>query len=380
MDSVPDFLKRASDRNGFIRERYEEKKIANDFSNIVIMPFFGDIRSLTIMSSYLLNRYRTEVKNSKYFILASWAGYQGLFPYVDEYWAINDEAYIKRFYEKAEGYRNTSDMNTIYNRNINEFFREVIDPQKVFAYYNNGFTNEFFEKFNTPKRFLPFVPSSSILGKDFNKDLISKPGMKVFLHPSFFANQWQNGRCRNVSVKKEFWISLAEYLLSHNYYPVVWQNYLSHDISQELAGKVTFLAETDIIRVLAAMRSTGCVLDVFNSISKLAIMARCPFIAVDERSRYWNMKDYEIDDLSAYAIPKDYIFTFSTIISEGNLFHWSQDIFQSIVRKLDNFVPMIDRESLPSTGESIEVVPYKTFVRKKENKRIGTRFIKVLRD
>ena len=144
MNSVADFLKRAADRNGFSRERFEERKIPTDHNNLIVMPFFGDLRSMVVMSSLLLHRYRQEVKNSKYFILASWPGFQGLFPYVDEYWSTNDEAHLKRFYEQSEGLRNKSDMTTIYLRNLNEFFREVFDCNEIAPYYQNGFTNKFF--------------------------------------------------------------------------------------------------------------------------------------------------------------------------------------------------------------------------------------------
>ena len=88
LNAVADFLSRASDRNGFIRERFEERKIPTDHSSLIIMPFFGDLRSSCILSSLLLQRYREETKGSKYFIFASWPGFQGLYPYVDEYWAI----------------------------------------------------------------------------------------------------------------------------------------------------------------------------------------------------------------------------------------------------------------------------------------------------
>jgi hypothetical protein len=380
MSSVIDFLRRASDRNGFTRERFEDRKAPTDYSNLVVMPFFGDMRSIMVMSSLLLQRYRQEVKNSKYFILASWPGFQGLFPYVDEYWSISDQAHIKKFYEQSDGFRNKSDLTTIYIRNLNEFFREVVDYKDLSPYYQNGFTNSFFEKFGTTKRFLPFVPSSTALGKDFNRDLSMKAGYKIFIHPSIFAKQWHIGRSQNIRTKREFWTELVETLLSNNYVPVIWQNYLSYDISQEFVGRCIFIGESDVVQTLSAMRTTGCVLDVFNSISRLAILARCPFLAVDERSRYTNLKEYEIDDLCAFNIPKEYIFTFSTIISDGNAYSWNQDIFQSILKRLDVFLSNLNRDEWPSTGEVTEVVPYKNHVRNNERIKLGTKFLKITRD
>ena len=380
MNQIIDFLKRSAERNGFNRDRYEENKIPTDHANIVVVPFFGDLRSMVVMSSFLLHRYRQEFKNSKYFILASWPGYQGLFPYIDEYWSVTDEAHFKSFYEQSEGFRNKSDMATIYLRNFNEFFQDVVDYKEFVQFYQNGITNLFFEKFITTKRFFPFIPSSMTIGRDFNKELSTRAGYKIFIHPSIFAKQWNVGSSKNIRTKKEFWVELIEKLIEKNYVPVVWQNNLSYDISQDFVGRCLFVVEKDIVRVLSAMRATGCVLDIFNSLSRLSLLARCPFVCVDERSRYQNLKEYEIDDLCGVGIPHEYIFTFSTIVSNGNSYYWNQDIFQSILMKLEKFLPTLDRNEWPSTGESIQVVPYKSFVRTNNRIKIGAKLLKITRD
>jgi hypothetical protein len=380
MSEVSAFLKRAADRNGFYRERFSESKIPTDHSSLVIMPFWGDLRSMCVLSSLLMHRYRTEAKGSKYLILASWPGFQGLFPYVDEYWSMTDEAHLKRFYEQSEGLRNKSDLATVYLRNLNEFFRDVVDYRELNIYYQNGLTNIYFERFKETQRFLPFIPSAAVLGKEFSRELATKPGYKVFIHPSLFTKQWHMGKSQNARSKREFWVDLVEKLLKSNYVPVIWQNYLSHDISQEFIDRAIFIGEKDIVQVLAAMRATGCVLDIFNSLSRVAILARCPFICIDERTRYSHQKEYEIDDLCGLNVPREYIFTFSTIVTDGNPNNWENDIFQSIVHKLDNFIPKLDRDTWPSTGETLETVSYKKLVRTTDAKKLGTRLLRVPKD
>lgn len=378
--SVVDFLKRACERNGFARERFEEKNIPTDYSSLVIMPFFGDYRGLFVLSSLVLHRYRRENKGSKYFIVCSWPGFQGLFPYVDEYWALTDEPQMKRFYQDADNLRNRSDLATIYLRNLNEFFRDVVSWRDLDAYYDYGFKQGFFDEFDTVKRFLPFVPSAAIMGKEFNRQLTTRPGYKVFLHPTVYARKWANGRTHQATAKKEFWVELTEHLLHEGFVPVIWQNYLTYDLSGDFTDKCIFIGDRDISRVMAGMRATGCVLDIFNGISRLAIAARCPFLVVDERSRYAGVKEYEVDDLCAYNLPREYIFSFSTIITDGFAFSWKHDIFQSIVRKLNSFLPDLDRDTWPSTGELLEDVPYKEYVREIKKKHLGTRLLKITRD
>lgn len=377
MNNVFDFLRRAADRNSLRRERYEESKVPTDFANICVFPFFGDHRSLFILSSLLLHKFKEQHKASKYLVLVSWPGYQSLFPYANEYWSPIDTGQIKRFYSMAEGFKNTSDMATIYTRNLHEFFRDVADTNILKFYYENGCKQELLKN---SKYFLPFVPSSAILGKEFAKQLAGKAGFKIFFSPTTYCKRWDSGRAKNYSVKKEFWVELVEKLLSNNYVPVIWQNDLTYDLSQDYVDKCLFINDPDVSKILSAMRATGCVLDVFNGLSRLAIAARCPFLAVDERSRYNNLKEYEIDDICASSLPKQYIFTFSTIITDGLVHNWQNDILQNIVKRLDSFLPSLDRDEWPSTLETFNHFDYKDAVREIERKKLGTRLLRVIRD
>ena len=377
MITVSDHLKKFVEQNNYVRERFEQRKIPTDFSNITVMSVFGDIKGMCVLSALLLQRYREECKNSKYFILLSWPGFQSLFPYVDEYWSISEESNLKKFYEQSEGLKNKSDFSTVVTRNLNEAFRDVINEKEVLPFYKNGLTNSFFEKFTTTKRFMPFVPSSSILGKEFNRQLNIKSGYKVLIHPSVFVKQWKNGKSENVKAKKEFWTNLVDYLIKNDYCPVIWQNYLSYDISQEFVDRCVFVNDSNILNILATMRTVGCVLDVFNGISGFATLARCPFLAVNERSHFVNLKEYEFNDLCGFNLPKEYIFTFSTIITEGNSAGWNHDIFPTILNKLNNFIPSLNRDEWPTTGETSEIVSYNTLVKKQEQKKIGMKFIRV---
>jgi len=372
-----DFLKRASERNGFARERFEEKNIPESSSSIVVCPFFGDFRTLLFLNSLYFHRFRKEYKTSKYFIMASWPGFQGLFPYADEYWGINDQAHLKQIYEGAEGVYNKSIYIPSFYRYLNEFFKDVTVEKDFEAIYKNGLTNNFFSLFRDTETFLPFIPSSSILGVDFNRDLSTRPGYKIFIWPSLFGKRWINGSSRNIKIPYEFWSSLIENLLNHGFQPVLWKNFFSYDLSGDFAGRCIFLLQTDVTRALAAMRATGCVLDVFNGLSRFAINARCPFVCVDERSRFSNVKENEFDDMFTASLPKKYIFSFSNIVTDGNSKLWNQDFFATIRQNLENFLPLLNRDEWPSTGETLQVRSYKKCVRLEKHKKIGTKFIKV---
>lgn len=378
--SVADFLKKAAERNGFSRERFEERRLPTDADNLTIFPFFGDYRGISLLSNWFFPHYKETHKNSKYVIVASWPGFQGLFPHADEYWSFSDTNQLKRFYEQADGFRNRSDLWTIYLRNFHEFFRDVVDWRNVVEpYYQNGINQNFWDTYKKLKVFLPNIPSAAILGKEYLKEVATRSGYKVFLQPSLFAQSWRMGKLTQIPIKKEFWLELTKYLLAEGFMPILWQNSFSYDLSPDLLEKCLYVTESDVTKVLAAMRASHCVFDVFNGLSRLAIMARAPFISLDERSRYSAMKEFEINDLNAKMLPKEYIFTFSTIISEGAAWAWKTDLFPNIVNKLNNFVPSINRDTLPATAEFYETVLYET-VRKNKNKKIGTRLLKFNRD
>lgn len=380
MTAVADFLKRAADRNGFRRDRFVEDNIPTDFSNVCIVPVFSDIRSMVVLSSFLLNRYRVENKGSKYFVVASWPGYQGLFPYADEYWSMTDEAVLKRFYEGSEGLRNRSDLAVVYARNLHEFFRDVVDINDIGKLYRYGLTNHFFDKYKDTRRFLPFVPSASILGRDFNRELATRSGYKVFLHPSLYVKFWHHGMSENVRANRDFYIQLIDAMVERNITPVVWQNFNSYEVAGDVGDKAIYFREPDVIKALAAMRSTGCVLDVFNGLSRYAMLARVPFLCMDERTRYNATKENELDGLLGSQIPKQYIFSFSTLLTTGTPLHWATDAFPSICNRLDKFLPELNRDEWPSTAESNEIVSYDKLVRVHKPKKLGTRFIRVVQD
>ena len=345
------------------------------------MPFFGDIRSLFITSSLLLKRYREEEKGSKYFIFCSWPGFQGLFPYVDEYWSVADEDILKRFYSEASQFRNKSNFLSVYYRNLNQYFFEdvVVSHEVLSNYYNHGITDNFWNKYKHIKRTLPLVPSTAHLSKDFIRELAARGGFKVFIYPSCYVSIWRSNNVEQISVSKNFWITLLKRLVSEKFVPVVCKNQFTYDVSSDMVDKCVYFTDTDVSKLLAAMRATGCVLDLFTGISKLALAARCPFLMVDERTRYTTLKEYEIDDLCGKNLPKQYIFSFPTIIEGGEPGIWNFNILDNIMVRLHTFMPELDRDNWPSTGESTEIIPYEV-VRKKKLKRIGTKLLKVPKD
>lgn len=375
MIDVSATIKRASEKAGFNRTKYNEENIPTSISNVIAMPFFGDLRSTFTLSSLLLHRIKTQLHGSKYFIFCSWPGNEALFPYVDEYWAIKDEAVLKNLYHSSKGFTNDSNTAVTFQRNLNHFFEDVIDSDAIRPFYERGFKQDFFNTFRHIKRFLPSVPSSAILGPEFSRALGNRKGFKVFVHPVLEIEWWRNGQYQWVKTPKEFWVTLVKRLVDEGFCPIVYRNFFTHDISGDFVDSCLYVSEKDIGKVMAVMRASDCVLDVFSGISRLAMAARCPYVVCDERLRSNALKDYEIEDLCAKNIPKEFIYAFSTIIDYKDAVTWNLNLFDLVVKKLGEIITDVDRNKLPATSESYEIIPYAN-VREVSIKKVCSKIIR----
>jgi hypothetical protein len=378
MIDTQSLLKKSAEKSGLIRVRFKERNLPTSVENIVILPFFGDHRSSFVLSSLLLKRIKDELKASKYFILASWPGHEGLFPYVDEYWQVEDETSLDKLRTETSGFSNNSSVATLIHRALNQYFYDVMSDKDLLPFYNNGITKEFFERLKHVKTYLPAIPSSASLGVESARVLAQRES-KVFIYPSRTIFSWRFGGLAKLSVPKEFWTDLIDRLLKNKFFPVVYNDIFSYDLSAEFTNDCLHLKDIDLMKCLGAMRATGCVVDMFSGISRYAIAARTPFVCFDERAKFNGLKDYELNDLCGHKVPKEYIFGFGAIIESGDRASWNSNLLDHLIVKLNKIYGKMDRDSWPSSAEFEEIVPYDS-VRRIKNKKLGSRFIKVQRD
>ena len=142
MLTAQEVIKRCCEKLNIKRVVYNDKKIPTSVENIVIFPFFGDMRSSFILSSVLLRRIKEESKGSKYFILLSWPGQQALYPYVDEYWAIEDENVLEKLRFQIDGFQNFSSYYTLLLRSLNEWFYDMMTFKDLKIYRSEEHTSE----------------------------------------------------------------------------------------------------------------------------------------------------------------------------------------------------------------------------------------------
>lgn len=372
---VNQILKKAAEKSGFNRTKYIEKNVPTNVENVSVFIFFGDMRSTAILSSLLLRKFKEEAKGSKYFIVCSWPGQEGLFPWVDEYWSIKDEGACRSLYNKSNGFHNKSDLFIGFQRVLNSFFVEVLDFTSLEPFYENGFKKEFFDRFKNIKRYFPSVPSSVILGNEFNRKL-SSFNRKVFIEPTMYIQGWTEYGLQSMFISKDFWVEFIGRLLKEGIMPVIWHNFNTYDVSGDFVEKCVYLAESDALNVLSAMRSTGCVLDIFSGLSKYSILARCPYLACCDRVTYNCLKDYEFDDLCGFELPKYNLWSFPSICEENNRSHWNSSLFDVIILKLTSLLNNLEKEVLPSPTEQYDVVAYSR-VREIKSKKLATHFIKI---
>lgn len=375
---VSAIIKRAVEKAGAVRTRYRERDVPTSVESVTVFPFFGDRRSSFVLSSLLLRRIKEELKGSRYFVLVSWPGDEGLYPYVDEYWQVEDESALRRLADGASGFGNSSAVVPLIHRSLNQYFYDVMSEKDLLPYYNCGLTAGFFERFRHVKVSLPSVPSASVLGPEIHREL-SRAGNRVFVAPCREVSSWNGGTEVRLKASKEFWTALLKRLLSEGFMPVVHCDPFCHDMSSDFSSSCLNLGRVDTVKSLSAMRACGMMVDPFCGTSRMAFAARCPFVCFDERQRFNALKDYEINDLCGRGVPREYIFSFAALVEKGDESVWKSNLFDHMVVKLKEMQSGSDRDSWPAPVETNEIVPYDS-VRKKKLKKLGSRFIKVDRD
>lgn len=366
---IADTVRRAAEFCRCSRVRFDDGQLPTSFSNISVLMLFGDLKSKFIQSSLILRRY-IESRPSRYFIVCSWKGDEHLYPYVDEFWSMDNLEGLSAMARQADGFYNNSDVALELERNLRRFFEEVITADTFAEYYDKGLTKKFFDKFGQIAYYLPMIPS---LPSEISKYYLRINGPKVFIHPVKNINLHRLTDKIQI-VPKKFWENLLEQLLANGFAPVIYQNYSTYDLTNQFDSSTCVpIVDRPMSEVLGAMRASDCVLDVFSGLSRLAIMARCPYVAVDERAKYNHFKEFEIDDLCGKGIPREIVYTFGTMLSEQ-----PKNICSHLIKKVEAIVKDTKRDELPSTSEFLDLLSYDS-VRKIKSKKLGTRLFKVER-
>lgn len=355
MYEIAAFMQNTADKLGFRRESFVEKNLPTTPSNLVIVPFFGDLESTFILSAFLARQLK---QVGKYIVIVSWPGFRGLFPYADEFWSVKDELAVRAMADRVQEFSNLSDVYTSLTRNLIQHFGNVLTYEQWLTQYDHGFKSQ------EIKLFLPNVPASNYAaGVSGN----------IVVYPVKRMRSWQRGLVQYIDIPVEFWNHLI-HRLKENHNPVVYQNMFTYDVSKTFADQCSYISGQDMSKTLAAIKSVGFLLDMHCGVSRLAIAARTPFLAVDEHVRYLEHKVYEVDDL-ACKTPRQYIFSFAAALLNTTPKDWDLNIVNQLLQRLKVFLPQLDKDALIETNEIYEDVPF-SCVRERKLKKMGVSFIK----
>ncbi len=351
MESLNDFLVRAAERTGFVREMHGEVK---DLP-VTVVPFFGDRRHEFFLSVFL----QEEV--SGYKIVAGLPGRGGLFGKVDEYWAVKDEGACGEIARGAFGWGSESQRAAHLEKQLTRFF----DLREMSSFYEFGLKSKFFDKNEFLTVSLPGIPA-------MRTDMRLQGDRKVLVIPNRCVLVLRRGKPVRIQVNQKFYVALVDRLASEGFEPVILQNYGTYDISAIIGGKYSLFSKLKASDELTVARACECVLDLFAGDSRLAIMARAPYLVVAERQTYDGFKDYEAEDLVGSKLPNRHIFSFATMI-ESNEYG---NVVDGILVKLKDFLPHLDRNQLPSTLPTSFAAPY-LLVRERKMKKFGHRLFRL---
>ena len=107
------------------------------------------------------------------------------------------------------------------------------------------------------------------------------------------------------------------------------------------------------------------------SASRLAIIARTPYILADERIRYFNYKEYEFEDVVGESLHGERFFIFADLLNANN------DLYNNIASNIISKIDKIKQNSKGILGsEYIDRLSNYQNVRYYQSKKMGLNFLK----
>lgn len=327
-ESVNDFLSRAASRCGFSRDSYTEKLVPASHDKISVIPFFGDLYGELVFSSLLYRRLLDAEPVGRYTIIATHPGRSFLYPEAAEVWGISGESVYDDLFAGADALKADSSRLSYIYQSLNRFFPKVNDMAVVDKWYARGLTGHYLDSFG--KVLVDWPP---VVGArpETVRQIGNRPGTKVFLAASKRVRMLDRGsKDTKVFVPKLFYVFLAERLMDSGFAPVFWNGPDCHDVSPELPGMTGVVTDKTLAGAVSAVRGCDCLLSIFNDLFSVAILARVPYLMVEERKRYFALNFFEMEDImSSVSSIKPY-FSFAGALSSNT----HQETAKAIVNRL----------------------------------------------
>src|SRR5579859_7976755 len=97
-----------------------------------------------------------------------------------------------------------------------------------------------------------------------------KSDKKIFICPTTKIKLWHANRQELRNIKEDFWVDLVNKLLENKYFPIIYQDNYTYDLTGDFSKKCGFVNEKETDVMLGAMRTCDCVLDMFYGLSRYA--------------------------------------------------------------------------------------------------------------
>jgi hypothetical protein len=375
MRDVKEYLKDFTRKYSIKREYFEESKIPENFDQLSIFINYSDIRSTCALSSIVLPKYRLENKSSRYFVVIGLPEQKVLYPYVDEYWSFQGDELNKEIFFDSEGIQNNNKKVIEIKRLMNEHFRDVSSSNDFSSTYNNYLTSNYWKNYKSVRVVLPRIYNMLDYSKSPLAKLYSMTQKKMFIFPSQYAYLNSEDKNKKRKIPKEFYKYIIENLNTQGYGVVCYQNSYSYDMSLILEENENLMIynNNDFLTMMSMMKRTGFVVDFFSGISRLAAIAQCPFLLLDERKRYVNWREYEFEDVVCPKIP---IFRNFYIVDK---FFDDTDLLVYLANNIINCVNQIDFTKLNHETGTVDRTDDYSSVRARVQQKMGFSFLKLFK-
>lgn len=270
-----EYLKKASQRTGYVRERYADST-ANSESSVLV--FFGDERARFILSSCLLPSRKTD------WIVCS-REKEDFFFSANEYWSGGG-------LQHPIGFNPSSSVSQtcLFDR---YFANNVHDAGEFKAVNVSDFPEVHFPAVNKFTKFLP-------------------QGKKVYVRTGRSTHLWFRGVEVRMALPEKFWETVCGKLKEAGFIPVCHRTPSDHDMSPLVTGCHHFYGLNGM-ETWGLMRACGMVADFSQNVCYTAVQARCPCVSLQDRQRYFGMGVNQLESVGEL----DNFFSFPNLVEHG---------------------------------------------------------------
>lgn len=323
--NIENYLNKAANDSNFDRVFYKQGNQPTNIDKIYFILFNGDWRGF-VWQAIFLNKL-IESNKDYYYIIGTNNEWTEVLPHFNgEIWHPKKE--LEKIWKEDThlfGVCNYKDKK--YYTSLNLYFNNLFDQYKIENdLWENGLKSEYFDKYNEISSLNIDKKSFSYLGLELCEKLNKLRGIPVLIYPQKTVYIYRNKNLMKLNIPKDVYEKLIFSLSEVGFSPVTYCDRNCYDIKDSISN-------LSLIKLITLMQHVGFVIDVFGTISKLAMISNVEYLNIIERETYNYFADEQLGLIYNKNSSSHNLFTFFPMLENFSEKNWKINIIDAIINK-----------------------------------------------